>query len=112
MRVPVYLVVSTPPRVSSPFASAVSLPDSGLKETPRTSVVMDPWLLRLSMKVGTLLVLATVPAVRPTGPKPMIPSTPEKPVAEDAAPIDWDLTLSPPNETVSVYSVPENEPLP
>lgn len=109
---PEYLDESTPPRVSSPFASSVSLPDSGLKETPSTSVEIEPWLLRLSMKVGTVLALETVPEVRPTGPKPMMPSTPEKPVEEEAAPIDWDETVRPPKLTVSVYSVPENEPLP
>jgi hypothetical protein len=64
------------------------------------------------MKVGTVLALETVLAVRSTGPKPMIPSTPVKSDAVVAAPIDWDLTVRPPKETVSVYSVPENEPLP
>lgn len=109
---PEYLDESVPPRVSSPFASSVSLPDSGRKETPRTSVEMEPWLFRLSMKVGTVLTLDTVPWVRPTGPKPKIPSTPEKPVEVDAEPIDWEETVRPPKLTVSVYSVPEKEPLP
>lgn len=64
------------------------------------------------MKVGTVLALETVPEVRSTGPKPMIPSTPLKPVAEEAAPIDCFVTVRPPKLTVSVYSVPENDPLP
>lgn len=64
------------------------------------------------MKVGTLFVLLTVPWVRSTGPKPMIPSTVAKPVALDAAPMDCELTVRPPKLTLSVYSVPENEPLP
>ena len=41
---PEYLELSVPPRVSSPLVSEVSLPDSGAKETPRTSVEIDPWL--------------------------------------------------------------------
>lgn len=74
--------------------------------------MIEPWLLRLSKKVGTVLALETVPDVRSTGPKPMMPSTPEKPVDLVAAPIDWDVTVRPPKLTVSVYSVPLNEPLP
>jgi hypothetical protein len=64
------------------------------------------------MKVGTVLALETVPSVRSTGPKPMMPSTPLKPEAEEAAPIDWDETVRPPKLTLSVYSVPEKSPLP
>ena len=64
------------------------------------------------MKVGTVLVPATVPDVRATGPKPKIPSSPENPVEEVAEPIDWEATVSPPKETLSMYSVPEKEPLP
>jgi hypothetical protein len=92
--------------------SSVSLPLSGRKETPRTSSEIEPWLYRLSRKVGTVLALETVSSVRMTGPKPMIPSTPLKPDDEVAAPIDCDETVRPPKLTVSVYSLPENEPLP
>jgi hypothetical protein len=85
---------------------------------------------RLSKNVGTVVVPDTVPSVRSTGPKPMMPSTPEKPVDVDATPIDCDVTVRPANETwpeiesardhasqcgartVSVYSVPLNEPEP
>ena len=83
-----YLEVSTPPRVNSPLVSLVSLPDSGLNETPSTSDEMEPWMKRLCRKVGTELVPETVPEVRLTGPTPKMPSTSLKPVAVDAAPID------------------------
>lgn len=64
------------------------------------------------MNVGTVLVLATVPWVRATGPKPTIPSTVAKPVSFVAAPTLWDVTVRPPKLTLSTYSVPEKEPLP
>lgn len=67
---------------------------------------------KLSMKVGTVLVLETVPCVRSTGPKPTIPSTVVKPEDVEAAPIDCDVTVRPLKLTLSVYSVPEKEPLP
>lgn len=44
---------------------------------------------------------------------PRIPSTPLKPEAEEATPIDCLVMVKPlPRETVSVYSVPEKEPEP
>lgn len=64
------------------------------------------------MKVGTVVVPETVSSVRSTGPNPIIPSTPVKPVDLVAAPIDCEVTVRPPKLTLSVYSVPENEPLP
>lgn len=112
MSEPVYFELSTPPRVSSPLVSSVSLPLSGLNETPRTSCEIEPWLYRLSRKVGTVLALETVSSVRSTGPNPMIPSTPSNPEDEVAAPIDCDETVRPPKLTLSLYSRPENSPLP
>lgn len=58
------------------------------------------------------MALETVSSVRSTGPKPIIPSTPEKPEDELAAPTDCDVTVKPPKLTVSLYSVPEKEPEP
>lgn len=46
------------------------------------------------------------------GPNPTIPSTPLKPVALDAPSMDCEVTSAEPMVTVSVYSVPENEPDP
>ena len=44
---------------------------------------------------------------------PRMPSTPEKPVAEEATPIDCSvMTKLSPSVTVSVYSSPEKEPEP
>jgi hypothetical protein len=109
---PEYLDESVPPSVSSPFVSSLSLPLSGAKYTPSTSVEIVPWLYRLSMNVGISSSPDTVPSVRSTGPKPMMPSTPVKPEAVRATPIDCLLTVAPPKETVSVYSVPETSPEP
>jgi len=109
---PVNLDVSVPPSVSSPLTSAVSDPLSGANETPKTSVVIVPWLLRLSMKVGTVLDPETVPEVSVTGPNPMIPSTPVNPDDLVPSPILCLVTVTPPTVTVSVNSVPETDPLP
>jgi hypothetical protein len=61
-----YLVLSTPPKVSSPLATpSVEL---GLYEMLMESVEMVFWAKRLSTTVGTLGVFLTVPSVRSTGP--------------------------------------------
>ena len=75
-------------------------------------LTIDPWEYRLSMKVGTESVPATVPCVRPTGPKPIMPSTPWNPEAEEAAPKDCCDTAKPEYETGPVFSVPETVPDP
>jgi len=70
---------------------------------------------RLSVTVGMVEVVAgeRVSSVRSTGPIPMIPSTPLKPVDFEATPMDC-LGITSPDAmvTVSVNSVPEKEPDP
>lgn len=72
-----YLVLSVPPKVSSPLM----VPDAvvGSNEIPMESSEMVPWAKRLSVTVGTERVPETVVEVRSTGPMPRIPSTPWKP---------------------------------
>lgn len=67
---------------------------------------------KLSMKVGTKPVLETVPCVRSTGPKPIIPSTPSNPEEEEAAPKDCFDTVRPAYDTGPIFSVPETLPDP
>src|ERR1700733_2755996 len=76
------------------------------------TLTMAPCERKLFKKVGTVLVLETVPLVNITGPKPMIPSTPWNPEAEEAAPNDCCGTVSPAYETGPSFSVPETEPDP
>jgi len=73
---------------------------------------MEPCERKLFKKVGTVLVLETVPLVKVTGPKPMIPSTPSNPEAEEAAPNDCFDTVRPAYETGPSFSVPETSPDP
>ena len=46
----------------------------------------------------------TVPLGREVGPIPKIPSKPNEPTFLKGSPMDWFVTVSEPNETVSVYS--------
>jgi hypothetical protein len=104
---PVYLVASVPPKVSSPLVTVFDV--VGSKETLTTISAMMPSLCRFSVIVGIVVVGEFVrePAVKPTGPMPRMPSTPVKPDATEATPIDCLVMVSPlPRETVSVYSVP------
>jgi hypothetical protein len=64
------------------------------------------------MNVGIVSSPVTVSWVRSTGPKPTMPSTPVKPCAVFATPIDCLDTVRPPKVTESVYSVPETSPEP
>lgn len=75
-------------------------------------LTIDPCDRKLSKNVGTVLVPETVPDVKVTGPKPMIPSTPPNPVEEEAAPKDCVDTVRPAYETGPVFSVPRTEPDP
>lgn len=98
---PVYLELSTPPNVSSPF-TAPSL-DVGSYEMPIESWGILPSAKRLSVTVGTGCWVESVPSVRSTGPIPRMPSTSLKPWAVDATPIDWFvITRSGARVTVSV----------
>jgi hypothetical protein len=70
---------------------------------------MMPSLCRFSVTIGivTFGEFFREPLVKPTGPRPRIPSTLTKPAAVEATPIDCLVMVSPlPKETVSVYSVP------
>jgi hypothetical protein len=67
---------------------------------------------KLFKKVGTMLVLETVPDVKPTGPKPMVPSEPRSPEVSEAAPKDCFNTVRPPHETGPIFSVPAAVPNP
>ena len=104
------LLESVPPKVSSPLVTVSWV--VGSKETATTSVEIVPWLKRLSVTVGMLLLPLTVPWVRSTVPIPRIPSTPEKPDERDATPMDWLGMTRLPRVTWSVHSVPEKEPEP
>lgn len=85
--VPVYLVESVPPNVNSPLASLVLV--VGSYDMPTTSVEIVCCANRLSETVGMVDggdTPVSVPAVRSAGPRPRIPSTPEKPSAMRAPP--------------------------
>jgi len=112
---PVNLVLSVPPQVSSPFNCSPEELVIGSKETPISWALIVPCEKRLSVTVGISEFVAgdSVSRVRSTGPIPTIPSTPWKPVDVLATPMDC-LVMTRPEAivTVSVNSVPENEPEP
>lgn len=66
----------------------------------------------MSTTVGISSPPDVVPSVKSAGPTPRIPSTPVKPVAVEAAPIPWFLTVNEPRITLSMYSSPEKDPDP
>ena len=105
----------------------------GAKYTPTASSEILPCACKFSVTVGTSLSPDTVPSVKSVGPileeetgclsipkgrarrstHPRIPSKPSKPVDLEATPIDCFVILSCEDSvTVSVNSVPENEPDP
>jgi hypothetical protein len=81
-------------------------------QTKTMGPTIDRCEYKLSKKVGTKPVPDTVPCVKPTGPKPIIPSTPVNPEAEVAAPKDCLCTVTPPYETGPIFSLPETWPDP
>lgn len=103
-----YLVLSVAPKLSSPLTVPSLV--VGSYEIPMESDEMVPWENRLSVTVGTDCPVDRVPEVRSTGPIPRMPSTPWKPWAVDATPIDWFwITSSGDSVTVSVSITPSSQ---
>jgi len=108
---PVNLELSVPPQVISPLALDSDV--VGANAMPRMLEAMTPCETRFPLTVGTVDTPETVSSVKSRGPIPTIPSTPEKPDEVDATPIDCLVITRPvPSVTVSVYSLPENDPDP
>jgi hypothetical protein len=75
-------------------------------------LTIDPCDCKLSKNVGTVSVSETVPDVKITGPKPMMPSTPSNSEVDEAAPNDCADTVRPAYETGPIFSVPSASPDP
>jgi len=84
---PLNLEESVPPKVSSPLVTSSTV--VGSKETATKLSGMVPCENKFPVTVATVVVPETVSSVKSSGPIPMIPSTPSKPVDVEATPMDW-----------------------